>query len=314
MMSAIVHDMLARWQESAALAEEHLAVRGPVGPASAIAYGLRILARAVGELGDLDRATALVEEALGIFREVGDKRGTGIAHCDFGHLALLDGDAVRAISVLKTGPPVLQEIGDRWMIALYLYEMADARTLQGSLQPRLQNSAGAEGDAAAGPFLDAARLRAAFDAQRQADGIALFPALRATFDRNQAILGERLGEEPFAQAWAEGGAMALDQAVAYALAISSSPEPQPGMTPDRAGGKVGSAIDAAQARLTPREREIVVQVARGRTNRQIAETLVLSERTVETHVHNILAKLELTSRAQIAVWAVERGLGAASRH
>ena len=49
-------------------------------------------------------------------------------------------------------------------------------------------------------------------------------------------------------------------------------------------------------------------IARGRSNREIAETLVLGERTVETHVSSILAKLDATSRAQIAAWAVERGL------
>ena len=60
--------------------------------------------------------------------------------------------------------------------------------------------------------------------------------------------------------------------------------------------------------LTPREREVARFVSQGRSNREIAEGLVLSERTVESHVGNILTKLGFDSRAQIAVWAVEKGL------
>ncbi len=63
-----------------------------------------------------------------------------------------------------------------------------------------------------------------------------------------------------------------------------------------------------QAHLTPREREVVVAVASGATNRQIARTLGLGERTARTHVSNILAKLGLTSRTQAALWAVREGL------
>ncbi len=60
--------------------------------------------------------------------------------------------------------------------------------------------------------------------------------------------------------------------------------------------------------LTPRERDIAAFIAQGKSNKEIAETLVLSNRTVESHISNILAKLSFTSRAQIAVWAVEKGL------
>jgi DNA-binding CsgD family transcriptional regulator len=60
--------------------------------------------------------------------------------------------------------------------------------------------------------------------------------------------------------------------------------------------------------LTAREREIAALVAQGKTSREIAGLLVLSERTAEGHVSNILGKLGFTSRAQIAAWVVERGL------
>jgi DNA-binding CsgD family transcriptional regulator/Flp pilus assembly protein TadD len=60
--------------------------------------------------------------------------------------------------------------------------------------------------------------------------------------------------------------------------------------------------------LTAREREVARLVAQGRTSREIADLLVVSERTAEGHVNNILGKLGFTSRAQIAAWVVETGL------
>ena len=60
--------------------------------------------------------------------------------------------------------------------------------------------------------------------------------------------------------------------------------------------------------LTAREREIAALIAQGSINREIAATLVVGERTVETHITNILTKLDFSSRRQIAAWAVEKGL------
>jgi len=60
--------------------------------------------------------------------------------------------------------------------------------------------------------------------------------------------------------------------------------------------------------LTAREREVAALIAQGQSTREIAEALVLSDRTVESHVANILFKLRVRSRSQIAVWAVEKGL------
>lgn len=60
--------------------------------------------------------------------------------------------------------------------------------------------------------------------------------------------------------------------------------------------------------LTEREREVVRLVAQGKSNREIADALVVTKRTIETHINNILYKLNLASRAQIVVWAVEKGL------
>jgi DNA-binding NarL/FixJ family response regulator len=79
--------------------------------------------------------------------------------------------------------------------------------------------------------------------------------------------------------------------------------------------RLGMATVLAQAAelntsqpLTAREREIAMLVADGLANRTIAERLVLSERTIETHVRNVLTKLDLTNRTQLAAWALRAGL------
>jgi DNA-binding NarL/FixJ family response regulator len=77
----------------------------------------------------------------------------------------------------------------------------------------------------------------------------------------------------------------------------------------RGGGNTSATdVDAAVGRLTGRERDVLAGVARGLSNRDIADDLGIAERTARTHVSNILAKLGLTSRTQAALFAVEHGL------
>jgi predicted ATPase/DNA-binding CsgD family transcriptional regulator len=83
-------------------------------------------------------------------------------------------------------------------------------------------------------------------------------------------------------------------------ALSTLPREKP-LSPTRA------AKDAFGG-LTEREREVVRLIAQGKSNREIAEALVVTKRTIETHISNILYKLSLTSRAQIVVWAIEKGM------
>jgi DNA-binding CsgD family transcriptional regulator/tetratricopeptide (TPR) repeat protein len=85
-----------------------------------------------------------------------------------------------------------------------------------------------------------------------------------------------------------------------ARALASLPRAKP-LSPRR-------AVAAQYGGLTERERAVAVLIAQGRSNREIAEQLVISERTVETHVANILAKLHFGARTQVAAWVVEVGL------
>jgi DNA-binding NarL/FixJ family response regulator len=73
------------------------------------------------------------------------------------------------------------------------------------------------------------------------------------------------------------------------------------MSPDR-------SPEARAGPLTPREQEVAALLARGLSNRQIAERLVITDLTVAAHVEHILDKLSFASRTQIGVWAAERGL------
>src|SRR4030095_5789494 len=99
---------------------------------------------------------------------------------------------------------------------------------------------------------------------------------------------------------AKGRLLSPAQATAEALGLLESLPPSP--------DKRASAVSTRTDPLTPREREAAALVARGLSNRAIAHELVITEATVERHVGNVFAKLGLTSRAQLAVWAVEHGL------
>src|SRR5205085_11169656 len=85
--------------------------------------------------------------------------------------------------------------------------------------------------------------------------------------------------------WADGARMTLEEATACALAEPALPA---------AGG----------VSLSRREREVAGLVARGLTNRQIAERLGIGERTVEGHLERVRSKLGMHSRTEIAVWIV----------
>jgi DNA-binding CsgD family transcriptional regulator len=88
----------------------------------------------------------------------------------------------------------------------------------------------------------------------------------------------------------------------------------PGVRRDRAldlGRRLEGASTRPDGELTGREREVAALLADGLTNGQLAERLFISPKTAAVHVSNILAKLGLSSRAEIAAWAVRHGIAEA---
>lgn len=98
-----------------------------------------------------------------------------------------------------------------------------------------------------------------------------------------------------------------------AKAIRMAREGEPLLQPDIARRLMaelsgGGSVNAELARLTERETEVLRLIAKGRANKEIARDLVLSEKTVKTHVSNILQKLHLSDRTQAALFAVRQHL------
>jgi DNA-binding NarL/FixJ family response regulator len=125
--------------------------------------------------------------------------------------------------------------------------------------------------------------------------MAGFQHLVGYHDECERTTRATLGDPAFQEAFQRGED--LEDAVAFAL------EERPhAAAPTRSAPRKPKPDSA---RLTRREREIAGFIARGMSNREIAETLVIAPRTAETHVANILSKLGFTSRAQVSSWVAE---------
>jgi non-specific serine/threonine protein kinase len=135
-------------------------------------------------------------------------------------------------------------------------------------------------------------------ARHEIDARALagvFPEL--VYDRRRALEHARLalGEESFAAEASVGQTLTLEDTVLEALKVKAPTAEQTASTSD--------------GPLTARQHEVAALIARGLTNGEIAERLVVSPHTVERHVENILDRLRLSSRIEIAVWMVEHARG-----
>jgi DNA-binding NarL/FixJ family response regulator len=145
------------------------------------------------------------------------------------------------------------------------------------------------------------------------DGQAALEELRSRGIPSRVLVltsvGERARVLPVVRAGASGylykdvDPQALVQAIraVHDGHVLFAPEAADAMLAPDQGGKAAVA-------LTEREREVLTQIARGRSNREIARALVVSEKTVKTHVSNILMKLGLQDRTQAALYAVRHGL------
>ena len=122
----------------------------------------------------------------------------------------------------------------------------------------------------------------------------MFPHLLVHHEENKRRIRHTLGERAFQAAHREGRALGTHDAIVYAL------NEQPRDTTRPAG---------IATNLTKREWQVADLVAKGLTNRAIAKSLVISDRTAQGHVEHILSKLGFTSRAQIAAWFVDQTQG-----
>jgi non-specific serine/threonine protein kinase len=144
----------------------------------------------------------------------------------------------------------------------------------------------------------AATLLGAADELAQAMGTraAAWPDLLTYHAQVEPQTCEQLGEKDFRTAFTRGASLPLDHAISLALGQQPPPTqvPAEATTGQRAGG--ASPLSS----LTPREREVATLIAQGLGNKEIAARLVISQRTAEGHVENIMTKLGCTSRAQVA--------------
>jgi non-specific serine/threonine protein kinase len=254
------------------LHEEALAQRRQLGVPRDIAVSLQNLGRLAATRGDVDAATVMLEEALALSRSAGDEIGEAAALRELGEVALHRGSVDLAADLLAESLRLAREVGAQWTIARGLECLALVASA------RRQHAL-------------AIRILGAADALREEIRSPQLPTERASVEGTLALAHARLDPGAFDATWALGRSTSVDVAVG----LLDAPE-----TP---------APTAHQPlALTPREIEVVALIAQGLTNRQIAERLVVSERTTHAHVRNILDKLDLGSRTQVATWAVEHGV------
>ena len=136
----------------------------------------------------------------------------------------------------------------------------------------------------AGSHREAARLFGAAEAIRERMGAVRFKIWDTGHDASVAVFRDALGEGDFESAWAEGAALSVEEAIAYA---------------QRGRGQRKRPTSGWES-LTPSERDVVRLVSEGLANNDIATRLFVSRRTVQTHLTHVYTKLGLTSRVQLA--------------
>jgi non-specific serine/threonine protein kinase len=241
-----------------------------------VAISLTCLGDVARALREYEAAQAFYEEGLALARQQDHPAEITAAQHNLGRLAHEQGHDAEAAAWYAEALPVALRINNPRRIAHLLEAFAALAVRQ---QPDR-----------------ALRLVGAATVVREVSGNRLPPSEQAALKRDLAVARRLLDDEAMTAALAAGATLTVEQAVALALS------PLPALASPAHADPAG--------RLTTREREVVALVARGYTNRQIAEALVVSQRTAESHVANSLGKLGLASRAQLAAWAIGRGLAA----
>jgi predicted ATPase/DNA-binding CsgD family transcriptional regulator len=272
--------------------------------------------------GDLPRAVDLLLEACTEFRAIGDALG------EFDTLILLtagtlflddprvDDFSRQALALADAHGALSSKAYALWSVGVARWRAGDyveaTRLLRESVELFLPMhdltgiSFGVQAlswcAAFASPDTRAARLLGGSQATWRTSGAKVDETnAYGMFDaRAEEVVREALGSRRFEEAFEEGASYSFEQAVSLALGHDDDAE-----GPDRGARSTRGSGSTAPGGLTRREREIAVLLAEGLTNREIADRLVISLRTAETHVDHILGKLGLTSRARVASWVAE---------
>ena len=265
--------------------DESLALSREVGDKESIANCLSLWGMLALSEGDTDGATSRVEQALALFQEI--NRQDGIAHLLYAQarVATVQQDAAHGQALYEQGIQVARESGDTLTIIPGLEGLAAAVAAQGN-------------------HVWAAHLWGAAEALRETMGAPLPLVERTSYQRAVASSRTQLGEQTFAIAWAEGRTMSLEQALV-------TPEQVARPTPtqrEQPSSPTSAAPPPSPDGLTTREVEVLRVVAQGLTNEQVAERLVISPRTVDTHLTSIYSKIGVSSRSAATRYAIEHHL------
>jgi predicted ATPase/DNA-binding CsgD family transcriptional regulator len=280
---------------------------------------------AVGQ-GRHERGVALFHEAVDLFLEIGERWGASVTLSFLAVGWSGRGDPIRPKRLAERGLELAREIGspEAICVACHAGTMAaraegDHERARGLLQEGLVHAAEAGNETNVAYCLEGlAALAASEDRLERAGGLwgaaeALLEKIEAaayiyapdrSVYRDQVSAARvQLDEEAWQAAWAQGRAMPREQAIEYAL-LEKVEEHEPPILVAAPDEQPPPADDLTE-RLTHREQEIALLVGRGLTNRQIAQELSISERTVENHIGKILKKLGFSSRARIATWVAQ---------
>jgi non-specific serine/threonine protein kinase len=271
---------------------------GFTDPAALVTYGR--LASVCLLAFDLDRAVALCEECLRRCDETGEQWARGTALWVRGGARWLSGDNAAAIGDALACLRIKDEAGDLHTTAM-CFDLLTVCLV------------------ATGEFERAAVLYGAGDAlwTLLSAPVLMGPGYAEIRKGGADTARGHLGDERFTALAGYGAALALSAAIAVAAGEAPAVPtggigPGPGPGPGAGAGPGAAAADDGLAekakRLTGREREVASLVAVGLGNREIAERLFLSKRTVDSHIEHIFTKLGFSSRTQLASWVLEQGV------
>ncbi len=266
--------------------EQALPIARAAGDQQVLENTLKGLGNLASRRGDHEAATRYWEECLAIERRLGDRQYLCSALGNLSITAIQKGDYRRAAQLCAEELTIRQEYGERLG---YRYGLSNLATVA----------------AAVGHTVLAVQLFGAAEARNRAVGVQWHPADQAEADQELIPLQVKLGQAAFEQAWTEGLAMSLEQAVELALGFAADLIEEGGFDQQRAPSFHSPLLDEA---LNKREVEILRLIAEGLTNQEIAGRLVLAISTVKWYINNLFGKLDVRNRTQAVARARELGL------